>query len=493
MGILCFFIAWMSSVVTWLGDDVDYGFVIHDHVWTSSGDINSPADIISSQITHYSNTNGRFVAHSLVQLFCGVLGKGMFVLCNALVYLAFAWLIVRMGGVRKPMRNPMSTATVASVIPLLFLTKMMPSCQIGFVWMFTLTLAWLYLFIYKARTGAIGTAGIALLGILAGNGQEALSIGMSAALGLWWLHKRCRIGLRRTLWLLCYWAGTLSVCLAPGTLARSGRMDIPLFDSIFYMAMSLRAVYILAAVIMWLRFSRKTSWNTIWNKSALWLNITVIMLIFNLWAGVYSNRQLFGAELAAAIATLRLLPNHRFSTLWLTVFACLSAYICIHQINCAKKVSAQYNDITSMFLASPDGVVLYDRTLGSTGTFDREFRIYEDITGYGAHETRRTLIKDFGRRFPTHPRLQLYPMAITRLTYAADTAIEYAPQHYMVIVTENKPEKFRIHSHNAIMPWISYTDESVADGYPAVGAPGWYATLVAPWRPFAVIDSITKK
>ncbi|MDE6099383.1 MAG: hypothetical protein K2G24_10885 [Muribaculaceae bacterium] len=63
----------------------------------------------------------------------------------------------------------------------------------------------------------------------------------------------------------------------------------------------------------------------------------------------------------------------------------------------------------------------------------------------------------------------------------------------MVIVTENKPEKFRIHSHNAIMPWISYTDESVADGYPAVGAPGWYATLVAPWRPFAVIDSITKK
>ncbi|MDE5655827.1 MAG: hypothetical protein K2I19_01945 [Muribaculaceae bacterium] len=226
LALLCALMAWMTSSVVWLGDDVDYGFVIHDHVWTSNGQIESAGDIVSSQIAHYQNTNGRVVAHSLVQLFCGVLGQGIFTLCNSLVYMAFAWLAVRLGGVRRPMRHPMAVATAASIIPLAFITKMMPSCQIGFVWMFTLTLAWLYLFIHKARAGWPASIGIALLGVLAGNGQEALSIGLSAALGIWWLRRRCRIGVRRSLWLGFYWLGTLSACLAPGTLARSGRMTI---------------------------------------------------------------------------------------------------------------------------------------------------------------------------------------------------------------------------------------------------------------------------
>ena len=97
------------------------------------------------------------------------------------------------------------------------------------------------------------------------------------------------------------------------------------------------------------------------------------------------------------------------------------------------------------------------------------------------------------RRFPGAAPLRLYPAAINRLEAPADTALEYAPQHYMVLVTENKPEKFRIESHNSLLPWIKYTDETVADGYPAVGGQGWYATIVAPWRPFVKIDSIYVK
>ncbi len=493
MALLCALMAWMTSSVVWLGDDVDYGFVIHDHVWTSHGQIESAGDIVSSQIAHYQNTNGRVVAHSLVQLFCGVLGQGMFTLCNALVYLIFAWLIVRFGGIRRPMSHPVAVATAAALIPLTFITKMMPSCQIGFVWMFTLTLAWLYLFVHKARAGWPASIGIALLGLLAGNGQEALSIGLSAALGIWWLRRRCRIGVRRSLWLGFYWLGTLSACLAPGTLARSGRMNIALGDSLLYMVLALRAVYVLAAVMLWLHFRHRRSWRSLWRCSALWLNTAVILLLFNLWIGVYSNRQLFGAEMAAIIALMRMLPRHSFNKVWLTVLGALSLLLCIHQISCARHVRRQYREITEMYTYSHDGVVLYDRTLGSLNPFVREFRIYEDITGYGAHETRRTIMKDFARRFPGAAPLRLYPAAINRLEAPADTALEYAPQHYMVLVTENKPEKFRIESHNSLLPWIKYTDETVADGYPAVGGQGWYATIVAPWRPFVKIDSIYVK
>ncbi|MDE5643093.1 MAG: hypothetical protein K2I56_06335 [Muribaculaceae bacterium] len=490
---LCLLMSWMTSSAIWLGDDVDYGFVIHDHVWTSSGEITSAGDIISSQVAHYHNTNGRFVAHTLVQLFCGVLGKGAFTLCNALVYFAFAWLAVRLGGVRHPLRHPLATATAAAIIPLAFLTKMMPSCQIGFVWMFTLSMAWLNLFIHRPRAGLLSSAGIALLGIVAGNGQEALSIGLSAALGIWWLRRGCCIGLRRSIWLFCYWAGTLSVCLAPGTLSRSGRLDIALPDSLMYLLLSLRVVYILIAVMLWLHFRQKESMRQIWRKAALWLNTAVILLLFNLWVGVYSNRQLFGVELAAMIAVIRLLSGHSLNRVWLIIIAAASLFTCVHQIGCARKVSRQFRDIATLYLASPDGTVFYDRTLGSVNPFDREYRIYEDITGYGAHETRRTLVKAFARRYPDRPPLRLYPMAINRLSAPIDTAIEYEPQHYMVLVTGDKPEKFRIEGHNAIFPWIKYSEESVAAGYPAIGGLGWYATIVAPWRPFATIDTIYVK
>lgn len=493
LAVLGAIVAWMCGCVIWLGDDVDYGFIIRDHVWTSQGQISSPADIISSQVVHYQNTNGRVVAHSLVQLFCGVLGQGVFTVCNALVYILFAWLLVRLGGLRRPLGHPWSLATAAILILLSFVTKMMPSCQIGYVWMFTLTLLWLNLFIHKPRAGWAATAGIALLGLLAGNGQEGLSIGMSAALGIWWLRHRCRVGIRRTVWLIFYWLGTLSVCLSPGTLARSGRTDIGLGDSLLYMTLALRAVYILIAVMLWLHFRQRTSWRSMWRRSALWLNTAAILLAFNLFVGVFSNRQLFGAEMAAIIALLRLLPGHSFNKLWTAVFAALALMLSVHQISCATAVSQQYRDITAAYCYSRDGVVLYDRTLGSLNPLDREFRIYEDLTGYGAHETRRTIVKDFGRRFPGAMPLRLYPAAITRLSQPTDTVIEFAPQHYMALVTGNRPDRFCIESHNAILPWIKYRDESIADGYPAAGGPGWYVTLIAPWRPFVKIDTIYVK
>lgn len=493
LALLAIVVAWLSRTVVWLGDDVDYAFIIHDNVWTSSGHINSLSDLLQSQAVHWTNANGRAVAHTLVQLFCGVLGQGAFVVCNALVYCLFVWLVVRMAGVRKPLSNPMAIATAAVLTPLCFLTKMMPSCQIGFVWMFCLSLLWLHLFVSRPRCGWLATAGIALLGLLAGNGQEALSIGLSGALAIWMIRRRGAVGLRRGLWIVFYWLGTASSCFSPGTLGRAGRLQIDFSDSLIYLVFASRALYLLIAVMLWLRLRHGMGWRRQWRRAALYLNAALILLVFNLYIGVYSNRQLFGLELMAVIAILRLLPGHAFKRLWLAVFAVLALWLCIHQQRCAARVTQQYRDIVESYLGAPDGTVLYDRTLGSLNPFDREFRIYEDITGYGAHETRRTLIKDVSDRYPGRYPLRLYPMAITRLSAPVDTVVEYAPGHYMVLVTENRPDKFRIESHNTILPWIKYTDETVADGYPAVGGPGWYATLVAPWRPFAEIDSIYVK
>lgn len=488
LALLAAAVAVMSLAVVWLGDDVDYRYFIHRSIWDSNGSFHSVGQFFASQANHYWYVNGRTVAHVFVQLFCGVLGQTAFAVCNALVYPLFVFLLARLAGVAHPMRQPMALAGIASLALLTFVTKMMPSTQIGFVWMFALVLGWLLVFRCIRRAGWWLRILLLLFSILAGNSQEALTIGVSAALGLWWLSRRCRVGTARMWMLAGFWAGTLACCLSPGTLHRADATVIPFADSLLYMAMSLRATWLLAVVAVWLVVGHRTSWRRIWRRGALPLLALAVLIIFNLVIGVYSNRQLFGAELMALVIIFRILPSHRFPLVPTVLFAAAAVAMVSVQTVGALDVRRQYSEMADLYLESRDNHVYYNRRLASTNIFMREFRIYEEVVGRNNHDTRHSLQKDFAVRVKPRKRWPWIQPAVTAgRDFSRDTVIQYAPQQYVVVLADSTSRVVET-LRNPLMGAV--TRREVEFARPVKIGRGWKAYLAVPQIPFRETLSI---
>lgn len=94
---------------------------------------------------------------------------------------------------------------------------------------------------------------------------------------------------------------------------------------------------------------------------ACMLAALIFLLVFNFSVGIFSNRQLFGANMFAAAMTLRILPRHRLP-LTLNVMAGVAvAALWIAMYSGIGQVRRQYDDISALHAASPDGTVEFDR------------------------------------------------------------------------------------------------------------------------------------
>lgn len=179
LGVICAVVWWMSAHVVWLGDDLDYKYMMKGAIWQSWGRIHTWHDFWHSQWIHYQNVNGRFVAHALVQLFNGLLGQQTFAICNALVYPVFIIMLARIGKVRIA-ANYGGLFTAAAICMVCFITKMMPTCQIGYIWAMTANMIWLDCFFTSRSPSWAKVAVMFLLGAIAGNWQESVSLGVCA-------------------------------------------------------------------------------------------------------------------------------------------------------------------------------------------------------------------------------------------------------------------------------------------------------------------------
>ena len=131
-----------STNYTWLYDDINYQFnLAADSMYQR---INSISDIFASQWYHYFNVNGRYIAHWIVQLFCGLLGQQAFSICNALAYIVFILLVLKLGG--GDLKKPLAVLSTSLLTLISYDTIYGPAFQVGYIWMFTLVLLWLHIF-----------------------------------------------------------------------------------------------------------------------------------------------------------------------------------------------------------------------------------------------------------------------------------------------------------------------------------------------------------
>lgn len=432
----------LSMIVVPLGDDLDYAYRMQGAIWQSWGHIRDAGDFFSSQAVHYMHVNGRAVAHALVQLFNAVLGQEWFALCNAMVYPVAALMLARLGGAR-----PLSVRALLTALFMLFagfLTKMLPTCQIGYVWGLAVNLLWTGLFLSGRSLKVWQTLLCCLLGLVAGNWQEAFSIGIGGAAGVllisqWLHHPLRRLSPSRQWMAVCYIAGTVTVCLAPSTVARAASvvssgsglaMMSP--SGLVYALLSLRLTYIFFGVVIW-RISRRTlRVASFLHSNAFWVCAMLLLAIFNCAVGVFGNRQLFGIEMCAAVMTLRLLPSHAFTRFWTAVAVTAVAALYVWQAALAMRVRNDYDEIERLYLESTDGRVYFDRLRPTCEGFTREARIYEELTGLYDNDPHHSLMKHFRHIHRGRRPLLILPAATQTLEWR-DTVICFAPGHYLAI------------------------------------------------------------
>lgn len=446
LGCLGFVIWWMSANVVWLGDDIDYKYMMKGEIWQSWGKIHDWHEFLQSQLIHYQHVNGRFVAHALVQFFNGKYGQPAFAVCNAIIYMIFAFAIARMGNVdlRKNTGGILSAVCLSVIC---FVTKMMPTCQIGYIWGMLANLMWISAFFAGGKASWIKVGIMFIAGIAVGNWQESVSIGVCAGLGFWWLsqffdrHKTFHsfFDWRRSWMMLGYFIGTATNCLSPATLSRVETVVTPLSDQLIITSYSLTAVFILSGAIIILSIKGKLGirYNFEIENGRIPDGFLIVgllfLLAFNAIIGIYSNRQLFGANLFALILLFRAIPRHRLNKALnlIASFAVLAIWWTMY--SGIEEVRRQYDDIVLLHKESEDGTVEYDRRRVMTLGHPSEAKYYEDIIGQFDNDLHHSLMKDFklsrgGRTLKLKPDITPDSIQI----------VQYAPGHFYVTVIEPK-------------------------------------------------------
>ena len=299
-------------------DDFMYRYIYVNGVATISRPITSCGDIAVSQIDHYFHVNGRTMPHVLAQLFAGLLGKGIFNIANAMVFMAFIAMLSRELTVFTRVQRLVLTLTlVLFLLPTFNNSFLWMSGALNYLWSATFILAFIVLYRHVAHRAVSWHTGLfALIALLAGWTHEALSMPLALGLVLFELTSSRKIKSHPTgsIMIACFAIGSLLCALAPSTLHRAGGEGAGLiaslpqkFTALAYMIPKLRAIYIAIFVVIVLRWRSKEAWRQLMRSNGALLTAIVLSAGVVLMSGFESPRAAWGLEFYAIILIMRAL------------------------------------------------------------------------------------------------------------------------------------------------------------------------------------------
>ena len=188
------------------------------------------------------------------------------------------------------------------------------------------------------------------------------------------MHIR-KVTLPQWILLVCFAAGAALLCLSPATLGRTGETHggtnllPPAILSLAKLGFYLRITYLMLILLLYLRIFRKIKFKELFSKASFFWIVWAVMLAFNLYIGVYGNRQLFGMEFAAIAIIARyvqlyIIPERkRYRTAGAVVLAALALWaVCVSVGNARFLIhhGKVVEEITASYALSSDGTVYYD-------------------------------------------------------------------------------------------------------------------------------------
>lgn len=356
-------VAYLCVIALWLGDDQHYMFS-----FATQEPIRSIGDIFISLNEHYLTTNGRYLAHFLVQLFLGLLGRNWFVVCNCIIYLLFILLLLRYVNISFRQWTGVAFVAISTVVG--FQTKFVPSCQIGFLWMFLLAMTVVNVFFNHRNISYRWLPLLIPFAFIAGNGQEALNVGLCGALIIYVAQNWRKLSFIQWCVYISFGLGTLCIICSPGSQHRlDGQEQQSLLsvlpNMLFVMISQLRLTFLTILVLSIGIIKKRFTLREIYLENAFEIHVFIISLLMNFYIHIYCNRQMFGMELMALIILLRMLNRIGSQQLWISlVTAWLLVFILIvsssHRVITNRK--HDLNAVLAAYEKSSDGKIFYDLT-----------------------------------------------------------------------------------------------------------------------------------
>lgn len=365
----------MNTLTPFKEDDMAYSVI-------PSGSLR---EFCSSLVDHFMTTNGRF-ADVVANLFCAVLGKPVFNVCNALVFGLMAHLVALLSaGRRSLMALTLFLAVVGVCYPVPGETMLWVAGSCNYLWAVTASLALIY-YLLNHKDGPLGwgRAALLLLGaFVAGNFNEATSFGVFAGLFLYYAFNRRKVDRRVVIAMVGYLLGVVMIVASPGAWSRlaeeSGEANTGFMGLLsshwyifnekmwrFYTPLTACAAGLVVLLSKGFGMVRRSMWT--------YLFVCLVLFMFAMGFRVINERAYAALVTVGFIITARtacwLLSRWPWARMAVAAGAlAMSAYATVHAYGPVKAYKAFEDGVVSDIVKAPREAVLLERRFDGYSRF----------------------------------------------------------------------------------------------------------------------------
>lgn len=369
MAVACAVFYWMNLLTPFKEDDMLHSLVIGDLT-----PVNSLSDLLHSYWNKFFITNGR-TSDMVAELFCGLLGKPLFNVCNALMFGLLSHVVSLLATRRcSVMSLAVLYACIGSCYPVPGETMLWLAGSCNYLWSITGSL-WVLYFLLHHRRDSMGWGKGTLLflgAMLAGAGNEAISFGLFGGLFLYYAFNRGLIDRVVMVGMAGYLMGVLLIMASPAAWERASDggivVDMPLMQLLYSRCYivgekMLRFVVPMLAwmVIMVMLF--KNGFKTF--KTSVWPYLLVMLTLVLLALGLNPERPYAGLVTVALVITIKgvdELLRHWQLVRALVVMGCLawSAWSFAHGIVTLKEYKEHEQRVMDEIRSAPAQAILHE-------------------------------------------------------------------------------------------------------------------------------------
>lgn len=351
-------------------------------------------DVWASQVDHFMTANGRF-SDVVATLFCAFLGKGLFNVCNALVFGLMAHLVTWLSARRRSvMVLSMFLALVLCFFPVPGQTMLWLAGSCNYIWAITASLL-LVCYLQGRHEGSLGWGKGALLllgAFIAGNFNEATSFGFFGGLILYYAFNRSQINRRVVVAMTGYLLGILLIMSSPGAWSRAAQgdliVDLGLADLLssrwyifnekmwrFYMPLTAAAVGIVA--LLWKGFGLL--------RRSMWTYVFLCLMLVMFALGVINDRAystlVTVGFIITAMAVHALLERWPWARLAVTVASLALTVFVAHRVLPPVRDYKTYEEgIVNQIVNAPRQAVLRESFYSGSARFVNPLRFVSSET-----------------------------------------------------------------------------------------------------------------
>lgn len=438
-----YFVIWQDDNLLYKLKFEEFYSITNNRYELKTVPFNSILEIFSSQYIHYFYINGRSLAHVLVQLFCGFLGKTWFAIFNTIFYFIFISISLRIS--KTTILNYKSLLSFIILFTIGLTTLFEPNCQIGYIWMFTVDLVFLYIFFlrkdYKKKYLPI----LAIFSFIAGWSHEGLVIGIGGALIIYFIQNLKKLPISRWVMIIFFGFGAFLLCFSPASLKRASNVNLSWILSIINIISYLPLFWILVFLLFYKKVINKINLVLLYKDHKFLFDILFILITFNLIIGIHSYRQMLGAELISSILIIRIIDKRAFNSFWLILGSIFILWqMSLQAIQCHRIYMAYNNFINIRKQHNVKEVYIDIKNTGPS-----KWLFIETINPYLGYLLRsnyeiNTQKNEFKRLLNINEDFKIKPK-YEDINNSSDSVINFGNGEWLMITNKSKPLSFKIY------------------------------------------------